>query len=119
MDLLDQPQFVLSIPHALRALAAFDPRVLTALNRLFVEALSLQRRSESPSLGFTCTQWVSKDGLRNGSKTMAMRYETAVSTAELVTMRASATERCCRARVSLANRATSSSRRGVGVSNWR
>lgn len=44
-------QFVLSIPYELRRLAAFDPGVLTALNRIFVEAVLADYRARARRSG--------------------------------------------------------------------
>ena len=48
-------QYVLSLPHELRRLAAFDPKVLTALSRIFAEAIFASHRKRSASAGIART----------------------------------------------------------------
>jgi len=59
-------QFVLSIPYELRRLAAFDPIVLTALNRIFVETVLAHYRACAKRSG-------DGDG-QTGSVTLVQRF---------------------------------------------
>ena len=62
-------QYVLSLPFELRALAAFKAPVLTALVRIFVEAISARYRkwAKSASLGAAPSGAITPAAKANGS----------------------------------------------------
>jgi transposase-like zinc-binding protein/putative transposase len=59
-------QFVLSLPHELRLLAAFKPDVLTALSRIFVEVVFASYRKRAARLGI--------EGAQPGAITLVQRF---------------------------------------------
>ena len=59
-------QYVLSLPHELRRLAAFDPKVLTALSRIFAEAIFASHRKRAASAGIA--------GAASGAVTCVQRF---------------------------------------------